>query len=126
MLIKYSHSNHYNWWPDGLYGDEPRGVGSFDLFEKSKTGTLELWAFGIHSKENRGKGYGQQMLNEALEIAGNRDVRLYVYRCNDVAIHVYEKAGFEITGKYMGDQAWVMTRFAKAKKDVNERALCSA
>lgn len=99
MLIKRS-AYRYVWWPDGSTEKHP--VGSFDLFddEKHPHRPLSLWSFGIHEEKNYGKGYGQQMLNEAIAMAGNRDIELYVICTNKVALHIYEKAGFEIVGQY--------------------------
>jgi ribosomal protein S18 acetylase RimI-like enzyme len=98
MLIK-SNNYHYNFWPDGCNGES---VGSFDLFANPKHPEmpLELWSFGIHDEENQGKGYGQQMLREAIAVAGGHDIKLYVYRTNFEAVHIYEKAGFVRTGNY--------------------------
>ena len=81
-------------------------IGSFDLYDRG--GHLEIWSFGIYGKY-RGRGFGQQMMREAIEIAKNRKIVLYVLKENKPAIHVYEKCGFKISGKYMCDTAWVMT-----------------
>ena len=107
MLIKSSNGSHYNFWPEKHIG---KAVGSFDLIGNANNPDkpLEIWSFGIHEEENRGKGYGQQMLIEAIAHADGRPIRLYVYKDNFVAIHVYEKFGFKIVGKFMGERAWVM------------------
>ena len=53
----------------------------------------------IGGEENRGKGFGQILIQELIDVirAKNIDqiVYLYVYSDNHRAIHAYEKAGFE-------------------------------
>jgi ribosomal protein S18 acetylase RimI-like enzyme len=107
MLIKAGNC-HYLWFNDN--SDDKKALGSFDLFERKNSGgnRMELWSFGIIGKQNRGKGYGQKMLQEAIAMAGGKPIRLYVHKTNTVAIHIYQKAGFNIIGKYMGEEAWVM------------------
>ena len=70
----------------------------------------ELWSFGIYG-QHRGKGYGQEMLREAIELAGNKPMVLYVEKGNERALHIYKKAGFEIIGEHNG-YAWVMLKSA--------------
>ena len=125
MLIKRS-NYRYSWWPDGSAEEKP--VGSFDLFddERHPDRPLSLWSFGIREEENRGKGYGQQMLNEAIAMAGNRDIELYVIYTNAVAIHVYKKAGFEVVGKHHRDTyALRMIRKAEKRDSVVNEMLCN-
>jgi ribosomal protein S18 acetylase RimI-like enzyme len=98
-------------------------VGSFNLCERC--GRLEIWSFGIYG-EHRGQGFGQQMMQEAIEVAKDRKLVLYVEKDNVIAIHVYEKCGFRISGKFMGDRAWVMTYVGEAESATNERELCCA
>lgn len=124
MLIKCN-NYRYNWWPDGSTEEKP--VGSFDLFddERHPDSPLSLWSFGIRKEEDQGKGYGQQMLNEAIALTCDRDIELYVIYTNEVAIHVYEKAGFEVVGKHSND-AYALRMLRKAKKcnTTNEKSLC--
>ena len=127
MLIKCASGYHYNWWPDGSTERNP--VGSFDLFDDKKRPDkpLSLWSFGIREEGNRGKGYGQQMLNEAIALAGDRDIELYVMKANEVAIHVYKKAGFEIWGDYYnGGYAMRMVRKAKKYNGSAKQSVCCA
>ena len=123
MLIKCADSYHYNWWPNDRYDGSDIGIGSFDLFESksNKSLPLELWSFKIHENADHGKGYGQMMLREVMEITKNRNVKLYVYRCNEVAIHIYKKVGFEIVEKHMGDEAWEMMRIVEAGNEVEQK-----
>ena len=126
MLIRCNNGYHYNWWPDGSAEEKP--VGSFDLFEDSKRPDrpLSLWSFGIREEENRGKGYGQQMLREVIAMAGSRDIELYVIKCNAPAVHIYEKAGFEAVGNHPnGDYAIRMLRKSD-KFDGMANAYCIA
>lgn len=67
---------------------------------------VELWSFGIYHPY-RGKGYGQKMLREAIELAGEKPMMLYVAKNNVRAIHIYKKAGFEVVGEHNG-YAWAM------------------
>lgn len=110
---------HYLWFDDN--GNNQKAIGSFDLFVRNKDENvrMELWSFGIIGKANRGRGYGQKMLREAMSLADGKPIRLYVHKSNDVAIHVYQKAGFHIIGKYMGDEAWVM----QYDGDINEQCI---
>lgn len=108
MLIK-TQSCHYVWYDENNPTAKP--IGSFDMFVRKGGDKMhELWSFGIREAENRGKGYGQRMLSEALALADGYPIRLYVHKSNDVAIHIYQKAGFRIIGKFMGDEAWTMQK----------------
>jgi ribosomal protein S18 acetylase RimI-like enzyme len=121
LIIKSSNGCHYNFWPEKHVGS---AVGSFDLFMRSDR-PCELWSFGI-KKDERGKGYGQQMLREAIAMVGEHDIVLYVMKCNDLAIHIYEKAGFEIAGNYpLGDYAWRMIRKAEQAEMAESRQAAS-
>ena len=68
-------------------------MGSFTMY--AKDGHLELWNVRIGTRY-QGKGYGQQMIKEAIEMANGIEVVLYVRKHNKTAIHVYEKCGFNI------------------------------
>ena len=100
MLIRHRNGYHYDWWPDG--STETKPVGSFDLFENKvrPEQPLELWSFGIREEDNFGKGYGQQMLREAIAMAGDHDIKLFVESRNAPAIHIYKKMGFVRSGNY--------------------------
>jgi ribosomal protein S18 acetylase RimI-like enzyme len=98
-------------------------IGSFDLFKRC--GRLEIWSFEIYG-EHRGQGFGQQMMREAIEVTQGHKLVLYVEKDNVRAIHVYEKCGFRITGKFMGDRAWTMTYVGETESATNERELCCA
>lgn len=107
MLVKTNHC-HYLWFDDS--NNDKKALGSFDLYERKNNGNdrMELWSFGIIGSKNRGKGYGQRMLQEAIAMADGKPIRLYVHKTNVIAIHIYQKSGFRIVGKYMGEEAWVM------------------
>lgn len=116
------------WWKQNK-GDKDY-MGSFCMKELSRNmftrgPVVELWSFGIYGRF-RCQGYGQQMLKEAIELAGDRKLMLYVRKDNEIAIHVYQKAGFEITGE-LGNAAWAMTYSGnEAGKAAIEAVLCFA
>ena len=102
MLQLIPHTNgRYRWSVDA----ESEEMGGFDL--RAIKDRLEIWSFGIYRKF-RGNGYGQKMLQEAIQIAGDKKLVLYVLKENELAQHIYKKAGFEIIGEYMCQTAWVM------------------
>ena len=118
MLIKRS-NYRYSWWPDGSTEENP--VGGFDLFDDGPKRPLSLWSFGIFEEKNRGNGYGQQMLSEAIAMAENRDIELFVMTSNKIAIHVYEKAGFEVVGApSKSAYTWRMVRKATKSTSIND------
>ena len=98
---------YYEWRPS----DTHPYIGQFIL--KERRDYMEIWSVSI-SSENRGKGYGQKMIGEAINIARQKSLskplKLYVEKNNSRAIHVYEKCGFKTTGNYAGKVgAWTMT-----------------
>lgn len=69
---------------------------------------VELWAFGVRG-ESRGRGYGQQMLQEVIKYYKTQTIVLFVDKHNERALHIYQKAGFKIVGEYRGGKyAWEM------------------
>lgn len=61
----------------------------------------ELWNFRVFPGFKR-KGYGTEMLKEVVKrykrfIKPDRPLILFVYKNNDIAIHLYKKLGFKIT-----------------------------
>lgn len=76
---------------------------------------IELWCFGIYG-EYRGKGYGQQLLQEVIQRNQKKVIILYVHKTNARAIHIYEKLGFSIIGEYMEGTAWEMRIYPQKKK----------
>ena len=74
--------------------DNKTTMGSFEMFANEDH--IELWNVNINSRY-RGKGYGQQMIKEAVELANVIEIVLYVDNTNDVAIHVYKKCGFVVS-----------------------------
>ena len=69
----------------------------------------EFWDFRIF-EEFQGKGYGTLMLKEIIKryTKYGKPLVLYVYKNNDIAIHLYKKLGFEITRSSHNDKAWEM------------------
>ena len=107
MLIQFR-KGEYFWKCDE---QEKDFMGSFYLKDMSrnmfsKGPVAEIWSFGIYGRY-RCQGYGQKMLREAIELAGDKALMLYVHKDNEIAIHVYKKAGFQVVGK-LGTLAWAM------------------
>lgn len=113
---------HYEWFDDNTCSSQP--LGSFDLFEDKyeSAPAFSLWSFGIKKDYDHNKGFGQKMLKEAIALANGKPIYLYVYKTNAPAIHIYQKAGFRIVGKYMGEQAWKMVLESPVTTN-NEREL---
>ena len=68
-------------------------MGQFQLREFDDF--VELWCFGLE-KRFRGKGYAIKMLKDAMSLANNKKMRLFVNKDNEIAKHIYQKAGFEV------------------------------
>lgn len=81
------------------YKRNPKGkiyTGQFDLYDRNDK--FEIWSLKV-SARFRNKGYGTQMLTEFLsQFKSEKPLVLYVHKTNDIAIHLYEKVGFVITG----------------------------
>lgn len=82
---------------------------------RSIKNAIELWCFGIYG-EYRGKGYGQQLLQEVIRRNQKKVIILYVYKSNAKAIHIYEKLGFSIAGEYKEGTAWEMRIYPQTRK----------
>ena len=102
-------TSYYYWKPDESFKNR---VGRFQLY-CSRNDRIVLWRFDI-CRIYQKNGYSHKMLKEAIELAkkkSDKPLVLYVYADNEIAINIYKKAGFEITGAYnapYGD-AWEMT-----------------
>lgn len=72
---------------------------------------LELWSVLIFDKFQK-QGYGTLMLKRIIKKYKKNELPLvlYVYKTNKIAIHLYEKLGFQIIGEYTEayDPAWAM------------------
>ncbi len=77
-------------------------VGHIMLRYPDTTKTIIRFGFVIVSDELRGKGYGKQMLQLAIEKAkrefGAKKITLGVFDNNPSALHCYESVGFKVTG----------------------------
>ena len=72
-------------------------AGGFDLHDRGNR--LEIWSLKIFPRY-RNKGYGTRMLREFIsQFNSDKPLFLYVYKTNEVAIHLYEKVGFTIVGE---------------------------
>jgi len=92
------------------YKRNPKGktyTGQFDLKERSDK--FEIWSLKV-IRRYRNKGYGTQMLTEFLsQFKPDKPLVLYVYKTNEIAIKLYEKVGFKITGDcYFTSEAYTM------------------
>jgi RimJ/RimL family protein N-acetyltransferase len=83
----------------------------------------------VGNKDVRGKGIGQQMLNEVLKIAFNEHslhrVSLGVFDFNVSAINCYEKVGFRKEGllrdsRKIGDQYWSLLEMSMLENEWRE------
>ena len=69
----------------------------------------EIWNVRIFEEFQR-NGYATTMLKRVIKKHKDKPIRLYVFKSNTIAIHLYEKLGFKIIGEYKGrrDPAWTM------------------
>jgi RimJ/RimL family protein N-acetyltransferase len=75
-------------------------IGHAELFPSDDNKTMKICRILIGEKANRGRGFGQEIINELLEISffklDKEKVELNVYDWNINAIKCYEKVGFII------------------------------
>lgn len=71
-------------------------MGRFSLEEYDDR--FELWALVIFDRY-RGKGHSLKMIEEIIGLTKDKKIVLYVQCNNERAVHVYQKAGFQITDK---------------------------
>ncbi|MCR4994490.1 MAG: GNAT family N-acetyltransferase [Bacteroidales bacterium] len=96
-------------FPFTALDDNGEVVGHLMLRYPDASKTLVRLGFVIVSDELRGKGYGKQMLQLAIEKAkkefGAEKITLGVFDNNPSALHCYESAGFKVAGaeKYVID-----------------------
>ena len=70
----------------------------------------EIWSVRI-AEEFQRQGFATLMLKRIIKKFKNKPLRLYVYKSNNIAIHLYEKLGFKIIGEYEKvPSAWIMQR----------------
>lgn len=79
-------------------------VGSFHIINKPDCN--QIWCFGIHAEQDRGKGFGQQMLLELLDKFNDMPLELGCLKNNYRALHIYNKFGFTIV-KDCGGYYWL-------------------
>lgn len=76
----------------------------------SRINRIEIWCVKTFEEFQR-KGYATIMLQRVIKKyrSCEKPLLLYVYKDNHIAIHLYEKLGFEIIGEYDGAvDAWTM------------------
>ena len=71
----------------------------------------EIWSVTTFEGFKR-QGYATTMLKRIIKKLKDRPIRLYVYKDNKVAIHLYENLGFKIIEEFYGGYypAWTMER----------------
>lgn len=82
-------------------------ISYFKLCENNDNFTI--WCLSTKPRY-RNKGNAERMLREFIEQFNfSKPLILYVEKTNEIAIHLYEKVGFKITGEYpYGDYAYEM------------------
>jgi len=83
--------------------DGERVVGWCDVGASTRPGFTHVGVLGMGLQEtHRGRGVGTRLLHSAIEAArqlGLEKLSLEVYGSNEIAIHLYEKAGFRHEGR---------------------------
>ena len=91
------------WWDQLLVGGRMTGFSSY--FRTGNANEMKLDKLYVHHDHHR-RGYGGMLLDRVVTIArayGCETLVLAVNKSNRNAICVYEKHGFEITGKVVKD-----------------------
>ena len=99
MIVQYESDVIF---PFTAIDDEGKVVGHIMLRYPDSSKTVIRLGFVIVNDNLRGKGYGKQMLQLAIQKAKNefgaRKISLGVFDNNPSAFHCYESIGFKITG----------------------------
>ena len=89
-------------FPFTAIDDEGKVVGHIMLRYPDSSKTVIRFGFVIVDDNLRGKGYGKQMLQLAIQKAKNefgaKKITLGVFDNNPLAFHCYESVGFKVTG----------------------------
>ena len=89
-------------FPFTAIDDEGKAVGHIMLRYLNSSKTVIRLGFVIVDDNLRGKGYGKQMLQLAIQIAqqefGAKKITLGVFDNNPSAFHCYESVGFKVIG----------------------------
>ena len=89
-------------FPFTAIDDEENVVGHIILRYPDPSKTVIRFGFVIVDNNLRGKGYGKQMLQLAIQKAKNefgvKKISLGVFDNNPSALHCYESVGFKVTG----------------------------
>lgn len=104
-------------WPMTALDEDGQAVGQFLMRLADYEENSVRFGFIMVDPNIRGKGYGHQMMVQALkyarEILGMKKVTLGVFENNPQARKCYERSGFRVTGtisdhvKY-GDRTWAV------------------
>ena len=99
MVAQYAADNIF---PFTAIDDEGKVVGHIMLRYPDPSKTVIRLGFVIVDNQIRGKGYGKQMLQLAIQKARNelgaKKITLGVFDNNPPAFHCYEAVGFIVTG----------------------------
>ena len=99
MIVQYESDVIF---PFTAIDDEGKVVGHIMLRYPDSSKTVIRLGFVIVDDNLRGKGYGKQMLQLAIQKAthefGAKKITLGVFDNNPSAFHCYESVGFKITG----------------------------
>lgn len=87
-----------------MFAQDGIELGGFEIITKDDH--KEIWCFGIHKKQDHGKGLGQQMLRECLGILSGNTVELGCVKSNAKALYIYRKFGFKVV-KDCGGYYWL-------------------
>lgn len=109
IRLNYNMYDGYYWLKDTVTKDI---IGRCTVYEKKDF--FEIWGVRILEDFQR-QGFTTLMLKRIIKKFKDKPIRLYVYKDNDVAIHLYEKLGFKIIEEYdpYGNgnySAWTMQR----------------
>ena len=99
MVVQYDADNIF---PFTAIDDKEKVVGHIMLRYPDSSKTIIRLGFVIVDDQQRGKGYGKQMLKLAIQKAqqefGAKKISLGVFDNNPSAFHCYESVGFQVTG----------------------------
>lgn len=102
-MIRLNYNRGYYWLKDTITKDI---IGRCSVYDKRNF--YEIWSVSVDTKF-RQQGYATLMLKRIIKKFKDKPLRLYVYKSNDIAIHLYEKLGFKIIGEFDGaTNAWTM------------------
>ena len=107
----YGRTQEFRYKPNANYNYY---LGRFTL--KERDNKFEIWGLSIMG-EHRCKGYATRMLTEFLsQFKSDKPLSLYVYKANEIAIHLYEKVGFTIVSNCFFDASAYEMQYTKTER----------